>query len=77
MEEILDLIHTNQLLERFIQSENFRASQDQILYLKQKFLLLQKRYQRAKQLRESFQASLTNQQSQLAKNQEKYQELSN
>ena len=40
MEEILDLIHTNQLLERFIQSENFRASQDQILYLKHKFLQL-------------------------------------
>lgn len=46
MEEILDLIHSNQVLERYIQSENFRINQDNILILKHEFLKLQKTYQK-------------------------------
>lgn len=67
MEEILDLIHSNQVLDRYIQSENFRINQDTILTLKEKFLVLQKKYERIKSQREGLENHIEKQKRELYK----------
>lgn len=73
MEEILDLIHSNQVLERYIQSENFRVNQDSILLLKQEFLRLQKVYSQQKEQRELAENCLEQSKKELFKKQEELQ----